>query len=131
MPKGAFAGVSGVEYRGVVPHGELPRHLADADALIMPYKTNAFTKGTFPAKTYECLATGKPTVATPLPDLARFGDLLYLAEDAGGFIETLRRLPETESAERVRARMELASRNSWEARFGTVEEIIQEGLRGG
>jgi glycosyltransferase involved in cell wall biosynthesis len=102
----------------------LPRHLADADALIIPYRITTFSKGTFPAKIFECLATGKPTIATPLPDLVPFGDLLYLAEDARGFASTLERLPETETEEKVRARVELARENSWEARFRAIEEAL-------
>ena len=124
LARSAFARTPGVEYRGEVPHRELPRHLADADALIIPYQVNAFSKGTFPAKTFECLATGKPTIATPLPDLIPFGDLLYLAKDARGFVSALERLPDLETEARVAARVELARRNSWEARFDAIEEVL-------
>jgi glycosyltransferase involved in cell wall biosynthesis len=66
LARPAFARRSGIEYRGEVPHRELPQHLADADALIIPYSINAFSKGTFPAKIFECFATGKPTIATQI-----------------------------------------------------------------
>lgn len=124
LTRPAFARLPGVEYRGEVPHWDLPRHLSDADALIIPYKINAFSKGTFPAKIYECLATGKPTIVTPLPDLVPFGDLLYLAKDARGFADTLRRLPDLETEARVEARAELARQNSWEARFKAIEGVL-------
>ena len=124
LARPAFARLPGVEYRGEVPHWDLPRHLSDADALIIPYKINAFSKGTFPAKIYECLATGKPTIVTPLPDLVPFGDLLYLAKDARGFVDTLRRLPDLETEVRVEARAELARQNSWETRFKAIEGVL-------
>ena len=124
LARPAFARLPNVEYRGEVPHRELPRQLADADALIIPYRITTFSKGTFPAKIFECLATGKPTIATPLPDLVPFGDLLYLAEDAGGFASALKRLPETETEQKVRVRVELARQNSWEARFRVIEEAL-------
>jgi len=124
----AFATVPGVEYRGEVPHRELPRHLAEADALVIPYRITAFSKGTFPAKIFECLATGKPTVATPLPDLLPFRDALYLADGAEGFLEILRNLPKTESEEKVEARVSLARDNSWEARFARLERALLERL---
>ncbi len=124
LSRPTFARLSGVEYRGEVPHRELPRHLADADALIVPYKINAFSKGTFPAKIFECLATGKPTIATPLPDLVPFGDLLYLAKDARGFVNTLERLPDLETEAQVEARVELARKNSWEVRFDAIEKVL-------
>lgn len=105
-------------------HRELPRHLADADALIIPYKINAFSKGTFPAKIFECLATGKPIVATPLPDLLPFGNLLYLAKDVRGFLDALGNLPDLETEARVEARVEFARKNSWEARFDAIREAL-------
>jgi glycosyltransferase involved in cell wall biosynthesis len=118
-----------VEYRGVVPHEALPAHVKDVDALIMPYKINAFSKGTFPAKTYEYLATGKPIVATPLPGLFELDGHVYLAQDRRTFIETLRRLPERETPEKVRTRLRVARDNSWESRFERFEEILWQKLR--
>ncbi len=59
----------GVQYRGAVPHEGLPASLAGVDAYVLPYEINNLTKGISPAKTYECLATGKPVVASPLPAL--------------------------------------------------------------
>ncbi len=120
----AFARVPGIDYRGAVPHKELPTFLRDADALIIPYKITSFSKGTFPAKTYECLATGKPVIATRLPDLARLNKHLYLVDSREELIETLRRLPETETPEKVLARIEVARENSWDARFGKFEELL-------
>jgi glycosyltransferase involved in cell wall biosynthesis len=127
LARPTFARTSGVEYQGEVPHRELPRYLANADALILPYKINAFSKGTFPAKIFECLATGKPIIATPLPDLVPFGDLLYFAKDARGFASVLDRLPELETEARVEARGELARKNSWKARFEVLEEVLWRG----
>jgi glycosyltransferase involved in cell wall biosynthesis len=120
----SFARCPGVEFLGAVPHEDLPAHLRAADALIIPYRITAFSKGTFPAKTYECLATGKPIVATPLPDLATLSEHLYLAESSGEFVEILRRMPNLETPEKVHARIEVARKNSWEARFKKFEEIM-------
>jgi hypothetical protein len=119
-----LARLPGVDYRGQVPHAELPTHLRDVDALIIPYKITPFSKGTFPAKTYECLATGKPIVATPLPDLLRFGEHVYLANDAEDFIRILRELPNWETPDKANARIALARRNSWEARFSEFERLL-------
>jgi glycosyltransferase involved in cell wall biosynthesis len=124
LTKPSFATISGVEYLGRVPHKALPKHLRDADALIIPYKITTFSKGTFPAKTYESLATGKPVVATPLPDLKRLGEHVYLGDGAEEFIGILQRLHESEAPERRRTRIELARENSWEARFAKFEEIL-------
>jgi glycosyltransferase involved in cell wall biosynthesis len=120
----SFARIPGVEFLGEVPHKALPEHLREADALIIPYKITPFTQGTFPAKTYEALATGKPVVATPLPDLRPLGEHIYLGDGPREFVGILRRLHKSETPERVRARVELARKNSWEARFARFEEIL-------
>lgn len=114
----------GIEHRGEVPHAELSCALKGADALVIPYRLNALTRGISPAKIYECLATGKPVVATPLPELEALPDHVYLAEGPEGFLEVLRRLPVLETEEKVRARVELARENSWEARFRAMEVAI-------
>ena len=117
-----------VNYRGEVSHADLPAALAGTDAFIIPYRINALTRGISPAKIYECLATGIPVVATPLPELERFGEHVYLAEDAEGLAEVLRGLPRRETDEKVRARIELARENSWDARFADIEKAIRRKL---
>ena len=117
-----------VDYRGEVSHAELPATLDGTDAFIIPYKINDLTLGIAPMKIYECLATGIPVVATPLPEFERFGEHVYLAEDAEDFAEVLRRLPQTETEEKRRARIELARENSWEARFAALEKEIRRKL---
>ncbi|MDQ4064167.1 MAG: glycosyltransferase [Actinomycetota bacterium] len=115
----------GVDYWGEVSHADLPAALTGTDAFIIPYRINALTRGISPAKIYECLATGIPIVATPLPELERFGEHVYLAEGAEGLAEVLRGLPRLETEEKVRARIELARENSWDARFAAMEKAIQ------
>lgn len=120
--------IPGVDYRGEVSHADLPAALSGTDAFIIPYRINALTLGISPAKIYECLATGIPVVATPLPELKRMERHIYLAEGAEGFAEVLRDLPRLESGEAVRARVKLARENSWEARFTDIEKEIRRKL---
>ena len=123
-----FFATPGVDYRGEVSHADLPAALTGTDAFVIPYKINTLTSGISPAKIYECLATGIPIVATPLPELRHFEGHVYLAEGAEGFAEVLRRLSRLETGERVRARIELARENSWEARFQAIEKEIRREL---
>jgi glycosyltransferase involved in cell wall biosynthesis len=126
----SFTRTPGVEFLGEVQHEALPGHLREADVLIIPYKITPFTQGTFPAKTYEALATGKPVVATPLPDLRLLGEHVYLANGATEFVEILRSLHKSETPERRQTRIELAQRNSWKARFTKFEELLWAKLGG-
>ena len=118
----------GVDYVGEVPHEKLPAALRGADAFVLPYKVNALTRGISPAKTYECLATGKPVVAAPIPALEALGGHVYLARGPEDYVRALQGLGRTESEERVEARVRLARENSWDVRFGELEEALWRAL---
>jgi glycosyltransferase involved in cell wall biosynthesis len=118
VPAG-FMRTPGIKYVGEVPHRRLPKALEGVDAFVLPYLDNTLTRGISPAKTYECLATGKPVVASPIPALRELGEHVYLAEDD---------LPNLETEDRAKRRAELARENSWDARFGEIEEKIWDAL---
>ena len=113
-----------IHYGGKVPHPRLPAALAGVDAFVLPYKVNGLTLSIAPAKTYECLATGKPVVAAPLPALEELAGFVYLAQAPEDYVGLLRGLGDLETDEKRRARIELARKNSWEARFGQIEEAL-------
>ena len=123
-----FLETPGVDYRGEVPHEQLPAALAGVDALLLPYKVNALTSGISPAKTYECLATGRPVVAAPLPAMEELAGCVYLAHGPEDYVRVLRSLADLETEEKAQARISLARENSWEARFSEIEGAIRRAL---
>jgi glycosyltransferase involved in cell wall biosynthesis len=114
----------GIDYRGKVSHARLPAALAGVDAFVLPYEVNRLTRSISPAKTYECLATGKPVVAAPLPALEELAGCVYLAKEPEDYVKVLQGLGDLETEEKARARIELARKNSWEARFREIEEAL-------
>ena len=126
-----FFETPGIDYLGEVQHQELPGALEGVDAFVLPYLDNRLTRGISPAKTYECLATGKPVVASPLPALREIKEHIYLAGTAQEFVEALRSLKSLETKEKFQARVELARKNSWDARFGEIEEKLWDDLKSG
>jgi glycosyltransferase involved in cell wall biosynthesis len=118
----------GVDHWGEVPHDELPGTLAGVDALVLPYRVNALTCAISPAKTYECLATGRPVVAAPLPALEGLGPYLYLARSPEDYVGVLRGLWDGGTEEKVRGGIERARENSWDARFAGLEEALWRAL---
>ena len=118
----------GIDYRGEVPHAKLPAALAGVDAFVLPYRLSGLTRGISPAKTYECLATGLPVVAAPLPALEELAGYVYLAGRPGDYVEVLQSLKDLETEEGRRARIELARENSWGARFEEIEEALWRAL---
>jgi glycosyltransferase involved in cell wall biosynthesis len=47
-------------------YADVPAYLQHADVIIVPHLVNDFTESLDPIKAYECLASGTPTVATPV-----------------------------------------------------------------
>jgi glycosyltransferase involved in cell wall biosynthesis len=116
--------VPGVDYRGEVSHAGLPSALGGVDAFVLPYRLNALTRSISPAKTYECLATGKPVVAAPLPAMQDLAGYVYLAQRTEDYVAVLRNLQRLETAEKRRARIDVARENAWDIRFSELEEVL-------
>jgi glycosyltransferase involved in cell wall biosynthesis len=60
------------EATGFTPYAEVSRHLASASVGIVPYEESAGTHCAFVAKIVEYVATGLPTVCTPLKSVQRY-----------------------------------------------------------
>jgi glycosyltransferase involved in cell wall biosynthesis len=60
------------EATGFVPYAEVSKHLADASVGIVPYEESAGTHCAFVAKIVEYVASGLPTVCTPLKSIRRY-----------------------------------------------------------
>jgi len=60
------------EATGFAPYAEVSKHLADASVGIVPYEESAGTHCAFVAKVVEYVASGLPTVCTPLKSIQRF-----------------------------------------------------------
>ena len=108
------------EIRPPSTHSQLPTILREADILIIAYKNTEYMKGVFPAKFYECLATGKPLLVSGLPELTPFYDVVYNIDGSGNkAIEVVNRLSETETPERIYKRNLIAQEADWSNRFET------------
>lgn len=69
-------------FTGSVPYLELPGMVRGWDALILPYVINDLTDAISPLKLKEYLATGKPVVSTPIPEVLRLKEHVFVAETA-------------------------------------------------
>ena len=116
---------SNVETPGQQPHERLRDFVARADVLLLPYVLNRYTEAVLPAKTYECLATGRPVVATPLPELrAGLSEHLLFAEGADAWVRTVEQAVASDTPARREARVAVAQANSWEARFTELRALL-------
>jgi teichuronic acid biosynthesis glycosyltransferase TuaH len=61
-----LAGEPNIHVLGPRPHVDVPAYLQHADVVFIPHLISPFTESLDPVKAYECLAVGRPTVATPV-----------------------------------------------------------------
>jgi len=126
-----------VRWVGPKPFEALPSYLKVMDVGLVPYRDSAFNRGSFPLKTLEYLAAGRPVVATDLPatrwllgelgagSSGRDEEQICVADSPADYAAEARRLavaPRT--AEAVASRREFASKHSWANRASQVHASI-------
>jgi glycosyltransferase involved in cell wall biosynthesis len=65
---------------GARPYDQVPAYLQHADIVIIPHLVSPFTESLDPIKAYECLAAGRPTVATPVAGFRELGPPVVTAD---------------------------------------------------
>lgn len=113
---------------GAKPVGSLPGYLSAFDVCIIPYRLNASTNTMYPVKLHECLATGKPVVATALRELQPFSAILELANGSDDFVQAIASSLAANDPTQEAKRVAIARKNSWEARAKQVSELLEREL---
>ncbi|MHA1568810.1 MAG: glycosyltransferase, partial [Alphaproteobacteria bacterium] len=103
---------------------DLPAIMAGFDICFIPYVIDRYTRGVLPLKFFEYLATGKPVISTPLPELAQYGEMIDLASGAEPFAEAIEKRLSDDPHQKQR--IELASKNSWEHRIHQILSILEK-----
>lgn len=118
-----------VKWVGPVPFDDLPRYLRSMDIGITPYADSAFNRASFPLKTLEYLAAGKPAVSTDLPAVRWLAtDLIDVAgRDNFGQIVLTRAKQDNRFA--AKDRIDFAASHSWIRRAETFAKAL--GIQGG
>lgn len=122
---GRVKALPNVVFPGPQPYQSLPNWARAFDVAIIPYRPTRQVLNSAPLKLREYLATGKPVVAVPAPEIERFAGLVRLAQGPEQFIREIEDalLNDTEAA-RTR-RMDATSTMSWEARVREIVDIVE------
>jgi hypothetical protein len=103
--------------------------LHHSDVFLLPYTSSAFSQYINPAKLYECLAVGKPTVATALPALQEYAKVIRIAANAAAFEQhTQDALSEGTNPIEISKRRACARANTWDVRFTEINSRIADRL---
>jgi glycosyltransferase involved in cell wall biosynthesis len=108
---------------------DVPPYVAGLDVCLMSYLVNGWTFYGYPLKMHEYLAAGRPSVATDLPAIREFRDVVRIAHDVddweAAIAEALAGSGDREAGARRQA---VARANSWTERTRVVDAIIRRCL---
>jgi glycosyltransferase involved in cell wall biosynthesis len=128
LPKKALPSEPNMHFLGPVSYEELPAHARLFDVGLIPFKINALTACVNPLKLMEYFALGIPVASTPLPEVVKFRDHVYLGEGVSGFADCIERALAEKNAGARRARQDVARKHSWEAKSRQLRRWIAEAL---
>ncbi|SHG42050.1 Glycosyl transferases group 1 [Thermosyntropha lipolytica DSM 11003] len=131
---GPLYNVTRVPYRpniywmGYKDYKDLPLYVRVFDIGIIPFKQTTMVEAVNPIKMWEYMASGIPVVSTSLPEVQKYGDLIYTAATHEQFIEMVVRALAEDSPEKREKRIFTARQNSWMVRAKQIVKIIEEKL---
>ncbi len=112
-------------YLGKIPYQQLPGYAASFDVALIPFLVNELTISVNPLKLMEYLACGLPVVSTSLPEVAKYRDIVYLADSAEEFAALIKRaLAENSDSLRQRRRFTARSK-SWDVVAENFSRMIE------
>lgn len=118
-----------VHFLGRRSYEELPELMAGIDVFINPYKRDDIAESCSPLKVFEYLASGRPVVSVPMPEIQRFAPHVRIAEHYVGFvraIDELLALPPEERRRLQQTLRELVRDDTWQNRFEQTQRLIEE-----
>ncbi len=125
-----YLGLPNMRFLPRVSYDRVPETLAAFDVCLLPRKQSDLTRHMDPIKVYEYLSLGKPVVASPMPELDRYADLVYQADGVDEFEAAigaaLAESGQQGSAERHQARRAVARANTWDRRVQQILEALRE-----
>lgn len=121
----ALRRLSNVHFLGEQNYRMIPSYLAGFDVCLLPFVLSKLTRAVDPVKIYEYLSQGKPIVATPLPEVCDYADLVYLAKGATEFVAQIDKALQEDNPERRESRISFAKANNWSERTACLDEAVR------
>ncbi|HEY61397.1 MAG TPA: glycosyltransferase family 1 protein [Anaerolineae bacterium] len=112
---------------GRQPFSQLPNFFRSADVCLLPYVESEVTRYRSPLKLYEYLATGKPIVSTPHPEVKEFSDIISIAPPEK-FVSAIEDVLQHDNQSARIKRFQIVSQHSWDVRVDQMESILQKRL---
>jgi glycosyltransferase involved in cell wall biosynthesis len=103
---------------------ELPNYLQVFDAALIPYRLVGHVLSGYPTKLHEYLAAGRAVVATAMPELIAYAQVLRIAETEDDFIQKIEEAIRDHGIQAIEARLAVARENTWDQRVAEIYKIL-------
>jgi UDP-galactopyranose mutase len=117
-----------LHYLGQRPYQTLPAYAGGWDACLIPFAVNQATRFLSPTKCLEYMASDRPIVTTPLPDVTElYNDIVHTGADIESFLSACERAMSASAEEwqRRRARgQEVLRKTSWDTMARRMNDIV-------
>jgi glycosyltransferase involved in cell wall biosynthesis len=117
---------SNVHLLGERRYARLPAFLHGFDVATIPFRVTPLTLATNPVKLFEYFATGKPVVATALPELEGYRELCYLAQNPAQMTAQIAEALDERPGALAQRRVEVARANTGDARVARLAALLDE-----
>ncbi|HKE92694.1 MAG TPA: glycosyltransferase, partial [Povalibacter sp.] len=115
LPLAALRQLPNVHFLGNKPAAELPGYIQHFDVCLMCYDVNDYTRYIYPLKLHEYLASGRPTVSSPIDAMRNFSHIVTIANDEAEWLAAIEHgLNETDRDAAAAARKAVARANDWD-----------------
>jgi glycosyltransferase involved in cell wall biosynthesis len=119
-----------IELAGEAAHEELPEVLAGFSVGLIPFVINELTRAADPIKLYEYFSAGLPVVSSRLPEVERYGDMVYFANTPSDFAAQVSHALSENDAALARKRIDAARNETWDQRADRLLDIAKAVLAG-
>jgi glycosyltransferase involved in cell wall biosynthesis len=102
----------------------MPAFMQAFDACLVPFARNRLTTAVNPIKLREYLAAGRPTVATALPEIEPYRDVVELVADGGDWPAAIARALADDDDRACARRRDRVASESWDACFRRIEDLV-------
>jgi len=112
-----------VHFLGAKISDDVPAYVHSFDVAIIPYRESNYNNASFPLKFWEFMASGKPVVASGLPELAKYKEMISLVSSPSEFIEGVEKGLK-DSLDKKKIRVAEAMNHDWGARVDIIENLL-------
>lgn len=119
-----------VYFLGPRPYKFIPNYGQCFDVCIMNWIPHEWITYSFPIKTLEYLAMGKPVVSVRIAEVERFySDIISIADSKEEYLEKIEYELRNDSEEKKKRRIERVRGNTWEKRVEDISKIIEQKIK--